>query len=89
METTTAIDTRTEIGAVHLDIAELDTALEFYQQVLGLQLLEADGHTVCIGVTNNGSGRREILTLTENKMARPPGKATGMYHFAIRVPNRA
>ncbi len=77
---------QTRIGYVHLRVRDLERALAFYLDVLGLKLVSGGRHTATLSATGRGPG---ILVLTEKKdaPARPP-RASGLYHVAFRVPNR-
>lgn len=76
----------THIGYVQLRVRDLDRALAFYLDVLGLKLVSGGMHTATLSATGRGPG---LLVLTEKKdaPARSP-RATGLYHVAFRVPNR-
>jgi catechol 2,3-dioxygenase len=78
-----AIHPQTKLGHVHLTVSDLDRSLEFYQQIIGLQLHRREGETVYLG-----AGRTSILALTGRTDARRVRGATGLYHFAILVPSR-
>ncbi|HEX8992288.1 MAG TPA: VOC family protein [Anaerolineales bacterium] len=78
-----SIDPRTQIGHVSLTVGDLDRQVEFYQKVIGLQLRERNGNTASLG-----AGRAELLKLTEIKGAGRRGRTTGLYHFAILLPDR-
>ena len=73
----------TRIGHVSLTVADLDRQVEFYQKVIGLQLLQRDGATASLG-----AGRQELLRLTQVPGAVRVRGTTGLYHFAILLPNR-
>lgn len=82
---TYTIDPQTSIGAVHLTSASLERALGFYREVLGFQLLREQSPTA----TLTADGVTPLLVLTEKPGARPkPPRSTGLYHFAILVPDR-
>src|SRR5262245_6500456 len=70
-------------GHVHLTVADLDNEIAFYQQVIGLKLHWREGATAGLGV-----GNEDMLRLTEVRGARRFRNTTGMYHFAILLPNR-
>ncbi len=78
-----SIDPATRIGYVSLTVANLDRQVEFYQKVIGLQLLGRDGATASLGTS-----QAELLRLTEVKGAGRVRGTTGLYHFAILLPNR-
>ena len=71
-------------GPVHLTVADLDRSLAYYSTEVGLQVRErANGHA------SLGTGERELLVLTEQPGARPADGYSGLYHFALLVPDRA
>jgi catechol 2,3-dioxygenase len=76
----------TRIGYVHLRVRDLERSLAFYLDVLGFKLVSGGGHTATLSATGRGPGLI-VLTARKDAPARPP-RATGLYHFAIRVPNR-
>jgi catechol 2,3-dioxygenase len=77
------ISPATTLGAVHLTVSDLDASLAFYRETIGLDVLERDG-----GVARVGAGGRELLVLVEEPGARPAHGYTGLYHFALLVPER-
>ncbi len=82
------IDPRTRIGHVHLTVSNLDRSLAFYRDILGFEVtahygseavfLSAGGYHHHIGL-NTWAGRGA---------PRPPQGTTGLYHFAILLPDR-
>jgi catechol 2,3-dioxygenase len=77
------INPATRPGHVHLTVADLDRQIAFYQQVIGLKLHWREGATAGLGV-----GNEDMLRLTEVGGARRFRNTTGMYHFAILLPDR-
>lgn len=77
------IDPATWPAHVHLTVAQLDRQLEFYQRVIGLQLHWREGATAGLG-----AGGTDLLRLTEDPAARRYRGVTGLYHFAILLPDR-
>ena len=77
------IDPATRPGHVHLIVANLENELVFYQKVIGLQVHWREGASAGLG-----AGGDDLLRLTENKGARRYRGTTGIYHFAILLPNR-
>jgi catechol 2,3-dioxygenase len=78
----------TRLGAVHLQIADLSRSLHYYQQVLGLQVLERGDGAAALGAEG---GEQPLVWLHERPGARrvPPAGLLGLYHFAILLPDRA
>jgi catechol 2,3-dioxygenase len=72
-------------GPLALTISDLAQSSGFYQKSIGLQLLKRQGNVTRLG-TKDG---RELLILTENAGAKAAKRATGLYHFAIKLPSRA
>src|SRR5437868_2615128 len=73
----------TSIGPVELTVAELDRSLAYYDQAVGLELLERGPGRARLGV-----GGRELVVLVEEPGARPAHGSTGLYHFALLLPRR-
>jgi catechol 2,3-dioxygenase len=71
------------VGPVHLTVADLGRSLEYYRHGVGLELLGGDGPLASLG-----AGGRELLVLVEEPGARPAAGYTGLYHFALLVPER-
>jgi catechol 2,3-dioxygenase len=72
------------MGAVHLTVGDLDRSLRYYGGQVGLTLIRRDG-----GRASLGAGDGELLALVEEPGARPAGRHAGLFHFALRVPERA
>ncbi len=68
---------------MHLTVADLPRSLAYYRGSIGLDLLEQAG-----GRASLGAGGRELLTLVEEPGARPGAGYTGLYHFALLLPQR-
>jgi catechol 2,3-dioxygenase len=76
----------TEIGHVHLQIADLDRSLTFYQDLLGFQRVSQDGTAAMLSATGRPPHQ---IALSERPGAIPkPPRTTGLYHTAIRFPTR-
>jgi catechol 2,3-dioxygenase len=78
------ISARTSMGPVHLTVSDLERSLAFYRETLGLAVLGRDD-----GRASLGAGERELLVLVEEPGARPAYGHTGLYHFALLLPERA
>ncbi len=77
----------TRLGAVRLQVADLERSLDFYQSVLGLSLLSQQGVQATLGAFSNDS---PLVELRERANASPVPRRgrLGLYHFAILVPDR-
>ena len=82
--TSAEISAETSMGSVHLTVSDLERSLGFYRDVLGLVELARDD-----GRASIGAGERELLVLVEEPGARPAYGHTGLYHFALLLPERA
>jgi catechol 2,3-dioxygenase len=84
----TPIDPRVDIGHVHLKVADLDRALGFYCGVLGFELTQRLGSEAAF-VAAGGYHHHIGLNTWESKGGPPPPPGrTGLYHLAIRYPDR-
>jgi len=83
-----SIDPRVDIGHVHLKVADLDRALDFYVGVLGFELMQRFGDQAAF-VAAGGYHHHVGLNTWESKGGAPPPRGTtGLYHVAIRYPDR-
>lgn len=84
-----SIDSRVDIGHVHLKVANLDRALAFYCGVLGFELMQRLGDQAAF-ISAGGYHHHIGLNTWESKGGSPPPPGTtGLYHVAIRYPTRA
>src|ERR1039458_8766809 len=83
------IDPRVSIGHVHLKVADLDRALQFYVGVLGFELMQRLGSQAAF-VSAGGYHHHIGLNTWESQGGNPPPPGTtGLYHVAILYPTRA
>jgi catechol 2,3-dioxygenase len=83
------IDPRVDIGHVHLRVADLERALAFYCGVLGFELTQRMGQQAAF-VSAGGYHHQIGLNTWESLGASPPPRGrTGLYHLAIRYPDRS
>jgi catechol 2,3-dioxygenase len=77
----------THIGRVVLQVSDLLRSLEYYEQVIGLRILESTSGRTLLGPHGDDT---VILELREKKGARavPRRGLLGLYHFAILLPDR-
>jgi catechol 2,3-dioxygenase len=80
------IPNETKIQSVDLRIKNLDESLNFYSNLIGLKVIEQKDNTAYLSA--NGA-YPYLIALHEDKSAiyRPQG-TTGLFHTAIRFPNR-
>jgi len=82
------IDSRVNIGHVHLKVADIERSLKFYCGVLGFELVQRMGSSAAF-VSAGGYHHHIGLNTWESRGGTPPPPGTtGLYHFAIRYPNR-
>jgi catechol 2,3-dioxygenase len=82
------IDPRVNIGHVHLKVSDLDRALDFYSGVLGFDIFLRMGDEAAF-ISAGGYHHHIGLNTWESKGAPPPPPhTTGLYHTAIRYPDR-
>lgn len=85
---TEVIDPRVDIGHVHLKVADIERSLDFYCGVLGFELQQRFGDQAAF-VAAGGYHHHIGLNTWESKGGFPPPPGTtGLYHLAIRYPNR-
>ena len=83
-----AIDPRVSIGHVHLKVADLERAVAFYSGVLGFDLVERMGNQAAF-LSAGGYHHHIGLNTWESRDGQPPAPgSTGLYHVAIRYPDR-
>ncbi len=78
------ISALTTLGEVSLTVSDLARSTSYYQATVGLQLIEQGAGQALLGL-----GGRGMLMLTELAGARPAGRHTGLYHFALLLERRA
>ncbi len=89
MSATIPIHPPTRIGHVHLKVADLDRALNFYCGVLGFALMQKMGNSAAF-ISAGGYHHHIGLNTWESAGGKPPpAGTTGLYHLAILYPERA
>jgi catechol 2,3-dioxygenase len=73
----------TRMGAVHLTVADLDQSLAYYETQIGLRVHAREG-----GLAQLGTGGEDLLVLTEEPGVEPADGYSGLFHFALLVPER-
>jgi catechol 2,3-dioxygenase len=83
------IDPRVDIGHVHLKVADVDRALGFYCGVLGFELMQRFGSEAAF-ISAGGYHHHIGLNTWESRNGPPPAPGTtGLFHVALRYPDRA
>jgi catechol 2,3-dioxygenase len=78
----------TVIGHVHLKVSDLARAVQFYTEVMGFELMTRMGDGAAF-LSAGGYHHHLGLNTWESRGGRPPAPGTtGLYHFAILLPNR-
>lgn len=86
---TRPIDPGVKIGHVHLKVADLQRALDFYCGVLGFTLMQRFGSQAAF-ISAGGYHHHIGLNTWESRGGtRPPPGTTGLYHVAVLYPTRA
>lgn len=86
---TRPIDPGVDIGHVHLKVADIDRALDFYCGVLGFEEQARYGDQA-VFISAGGYHHHIGLNTWESQGGSPPPPGTtGLYHVAIRYPTRA
>lgn len=72
------------LGEVELTVADLERSIDYYRREIGLAIVERGERRVALGTP----GGAPLLVLVEEPGARRSGRHTGLYHFALLVPER-
>jgi catechol 2,3-dioxygenase len=83
------IDAGVRMGHVHLKVASLERALEFYCGVLGFELTQRIGDSAAFLSAGGYHHHIGLNTLESAGGPPPPAGTTGLYHLAIVYPTRA
>ena len=83
------IDPNVDVGHVHLKVADIERSLAFYTGVLGFELQQRMGDDAAF-LSAGGYHHHIGLNTWQSKGGSPPPPGhTGLFHFAIRYPDRA
>jgi catechol 2,3-dioxygenase len=84
-----AIHPDVRIGHVHLKVANLKRALDFYHGVLGLEITQVMGDSAAF-LSAGGYHHHIALNTWESRNGESPAPGTtGLYHLALVYPTRA
>lgn len=81
--TAPTLPTALRLGPVDLTVADLDRAVAWYQQALGLRVHRHESTEAELG-----DGAEVVVVLHEDAEARPAGRHAGLYHYALLFPSR-
>jgi len=73
----------TAIGEVQVYVSDLARAVDFYTQSLGFHRIDEKSRQARLG-----AGGQALVVLNERPGARIARGTTGLYHFAVRLPDR-
>lgn len=71
------------LQSISLNIKNLERSSAFYQDHLGFSLHSREGMRAWLGAPGHA-----FLELVERPQGKSPRRATGLYHFAVLLPNR-
>lgn len=73
------------VEEVNINVTDLQKVVEFYEKVLGFKVLSRSVDEVVL----TADGSKPLLTLRQPANVLPKEKrSTGLYHFALLLPNR-
>jgi catechol 2,3-dioxygenase len=78
----------TNIGHIHLKVADIDRSLAFYQGVLGFDLVVRMGESAAFVSAGGYHHHIGLNTWHSRRGTAAPSHHTGLYHFAIKYPSR-
>lgn len=78
----------THLGRVRLQVADLERSVDWYRNVLGLNLLSRDGADASLAADGHSS---PLIELHQKRGVRPMPRRglLGLYHYALLLPDRA
>lgn len=80
---------QTRIGHVHLKVSDLDRAIAFYRDVIGLEVMQRYGPSAAFLSAGGYHHHIGLNTWDSKGGPRPPRGTTGLYHTAFVFPDRA
>jgi len=82
-----AISARADVGHVNLTVTDLDRAVAFYRDVIGLHVTQRDTQSAFLAA---GEYHHHVaLNRWDPDAEAPPAHAAGLHHFALRLPDAA
>src|SRR4051794_41601033 len=83
-----SLDPRVDIGHVHLKVSDIDRSLAFYRDILGFDVTQRLGDEAAFISAGGYHHHLGLNTWESRGGAAPPQGTTGLYHVAIRYPDR-
>jgi len=80
---TAALPDTLRLGAVHLTVADLDRAVAFYRDAIGLRTQALQDRVAAMG-----AGGEDVVVLHEQPGARRAGRHAGLFHSALLFSSR-
>lgn len=77
---------QTSIGKVVLNVSNLENMKKFYSVILGMEILSETDTEVTFGAKGTPE---ELLTIRKTDQEGKQQKSSGLYHFALLVPERS
>lgn len=84
-----SLDPQVDIGHVHLKVADIDRSLAFYRDILGFDVMQRIGDEAAFLSAGGYHHHLGLNTWESRGGSPPPQNTTGLYHVAIRYPDRA
>ena len=82
-------DPGTTIGHTHLKVSDLERSIDWYQKVLGLDLMQRYGSSAAFLSAGGYHHHLGLNTWHSKGGPQPAANATGLYHVAFLYPTRA
>lgn len=82
------LDPRVDIGHVHLKVSDLERAITFYRDVLGFEVTQRYGASAAFLSAGGYHHHIGLNTWESAGGGPPPPGTTGLFHVAIRYPDR-
>lgn len=74
-----------QLGKVVLKVKDLEQMTAFYQEVVGLTVLERNDQSAVLGIKGDGRALVELVQIQPDA----PKRTTGLFHLALLLPTRA
>ncbi len=82
------IPPQTKIGHIHLTVSDINRSLKFYRDVLGFEVTTWYGSSAVFLSAGGYHHHIGLNTWAGKGAASAPSGSTGLYHFAILLPDR-